>query len=86
MSVKSSKLVTDDLNEIFVHNKVLGNMYSKPVICINSDLNIKHGQTYSKAEELDIAIIDVPDIRNDNLINRFLDIINNNYKYEKVSY
>lgn len=86
VSVKSNKLVTDDLNEIFVHNKVLGNMYSKPVICINSDLNIKHGQTYSKAEELGISIIDVPDIRNDNLINRFLDIINNKYEYEEVSY
>ncbi len=83
-SIKSNKVETSDLNEIKVHNVMFGNQYSKPVICINSNLSNDRPNIYAKGEELKIAIIDEDTFRNDEVVNKFISIINNTYKYDKL--
>ena len=83
-SIKSNKVETDDLNEIKVHNVMFGNEYSKPVVCINNDLNVKRPNIYAKAEELGIYIIDETTFLNGNIARVFLSIIDGTYNYEKI--
>lgn len=84
ISIKSSNVDTDALNEIKLHNLVFGNKYSKAVICLNDELNLKRPSIYAKAEELDIKIIDETTFHNKNVAQEILAIINNEYRYEKI--
>ena len=79
-SIKSNKVDPSDLNEIKVHNVMFGNEYSKPVICLYSELSENRPLVYAKGEELGIYIIEKNDFEND-VANRFLEIINNSYQY-----
>lgn len=83
-SVKSNKVEAADLNEIKVHNLMFGNIYSKPVICINSNLSKNSPSIYAKGEELNIAIIDEDSFKNDDVVAQFLSVIDNTYKYDKI--
>lgn len=83
-SIKSNKVETSDLNEIKVHNVMFGNNYSKPVICINSDLSGNRPSIYAKGEELKIAIIDEDSFRKNEVVKQFISIINNTYKYDRL--
>ena len=80
VSIKSNKVDPSDLNEIKVHNVMFGNEYSKPVICIYNELSENRPLVYAKGEELGIYIIEKNDFEND-VANRFLEIINNSYQY-----
>ncbi|MBR2577844.1 MAG: DUF1887 family protein, partial [Erysipelotrichaceae bacterium] len=84
VSVKSNKVEKDDLNEIKVHNVVFGNRQSSPVICINSDLSDKKPSIYAKAEELGVYVIDSSTFRDDELVERFISIMEGTYEYEKI--
>lgn len=84
VSVKSNKADAGALNEIKVHNIRFGNVYSKPVICVNNDFNIESPAIYSKAMELGVYVLDSTDFKKDNVSNRFLSIINNTYEYENI--
>ena len=79
-SIKSNKVDPSDLNEIKVHNVMFGNEYSKPVICLYSELSENRPLVYAKGEELGIYIIEKNDFEND-VASRFLEIINNSYQY-----
>ena len=63
---------------------MFGNIYSKPVICINSDLSNNSPSIYAKGEELDIAITDEDSFKNDDVVSKFLSIIDDTYKYDKI--
>ena len=84
VSIKSSNVDTDALNEIKLHNLVFGNKYSKAVICLNDELNLKRPSIYAKAEELDIKVIDETTFHNKNVAQEILAIINNEYRYENI--
>lgn len=83
-SIKSNKVDTNDLNEIKVHDCMFGNERSKPVICINNDLNEKKPSIYAKAEELGIYVVDNSDLLDNKLVDKFLSIMNDTYKYDKL--
>lgn len=84
VSAKSNKVDTAALNEIKVHNIHFGNIYSKSVVCVNTDLNIEAGGTYLKAMELGIYIVDAPYFKEDKLVEKFLSIFNGSYVYDLV--
>ena len=84
VSCKSNKVDTDDLNEIKVHNTMFGNDLSAPVLCTLDDLNIKSPSVYGKAKELGVAIVDTTAFKHGLVVDKFLDIINNNFKFEEL--
>lgn len=84
ISCKSNKVSTDAINEIKVHNLVFGNNLSKPIICTIEDLNIKNPAIFKKAQELEVAIMDVTTFMNNAVILVLDKILNGTYKYEKV--
>ena len=84
VSIKSNKIEKTDLNEIKVHNVMFGNKQSKAVVCINSDISNQKPSVYAKAEELGLYVIDNTDFINQNLANKFNDIIEGNYVYERI--
>ena len=83
-SCKSSKTTTDDLNEIYVHNKMFGNSRSKPVIFVGEELDRRYPSIYAKAIELGIYIIDRSSMSTNGLGEEFRKIIEGTYKYDKV--
>lgn len=83
-SIKSNKVEVDDLNEIKVHNVMFGNNLSKPVICINNDLNIKRPGVYAKAMELGVYVIDETSFIDKTIVKKFVEILNDTYKYERI--
>lgn len=84
VSDKSNKIDAEAINEIKVHNIKFGNIYSKPVICINKDCNVSNPSFYTKARELGVYIIDDPHIKEGKLVDKFLSIIDGTYTYDKV--
>ena len=84
VSCKSNKVDTGDLNEIKVHDTMFGNRISHPVLCTLDDLNVKSPSVYSKARELDVAIIDSTDFEKGEVPLRFLEIIRDTYDYERI--
>lgn len=84
VSIKSNKVEKTDLNEIKVHNIMFGNKQSKAVVCSNNDLSKQKPSVYAKAEELGLYVIDNTDFINQNLANKFNDIIEGTYVYERI--
>ena len=86
VSCKSNKIKTEDLNEIKVHNVTFGNVESHAVVCTIDDLNVSSPSIYSKAKELDIAVIDVTAFKNGTVADEMLNIIKDTYNYEPISH
>ena len=84
VSCKSSKAATDDLNEIFVHNKMFGNCLSKPVMVVGEELDRKYPSIYAKGEELEIFLVDKSCFLENNVAKVFQNIIEGNYKYDEI--
>lgn len=83
VSCKSNKAGSDALNEIYAHNKMFGNALSEAVLVIVEDLSKQSPSIYAKAEELGIKVIDNTDFVNDDIINKFEQIVKGTYEYEK---
>lgn len=83
-SIKSNKVDVDDLNEIKVHDIMFGNKQSKPAICLHSDLSENKPSVYAKAEELKVYIIDEDSFVDNKIVDKFLSIIDDTYKYDKL--
>ncbi len=83
-SVKSSKASTDDLNEIFVHNKMFGNCRSKPVLFVGEELDRRYPSIYAKGIELGIYIVDRSAFYNGGVAKQFWEIAEGIYKYDNL--
>lgn len=83
VSCKSNKAGTDSLNEIHVHNHMFGNSMSEPVLVIVEDLSKQSPSIYAKGKELGVKIIDNTDFVNNTIVDKFNDIFNGKYEYEK---
>ena len=83
-SCKSNKVAADDLNEIKVHNVIFGNTLSSPVMCTLEDLDQKSPSVYSKARELEVAVIDRSSFQRNRVAKDFLSVIEKTYNYEKM--
>ena len=84
VSCKSNKVDAYAVNEIRLHNYVFGNELSKAMVCTFEDLNVKNPTIYEKAKELEVAVIDYPNIVSKDLGGLILDVIKEGYRYEKV--
>ncbi|MBR5755693.1 MAG: hypothetical protein IKX97_07760, partial [Erysipelotrichaceae bacterium] len=83
-SCKSSKASTDDLNEIYVHNKMFGNCRSKPVIFVGEELDRRYPSIYAKGIELGIYIVDKSSLLNKGVDEEFREIAEGTYKYDQI--
>lgn len=83
-SCKSSKASTDDLNEIYVHNKMFGNCRSKPVIFVGEELDRRYPSIYAKGIELGIYIVDKSSLINKGVGEEFREIAEGTYKYDQI--
>lgn len=83
-SIKSNKADVDDLNEIKVHDVMFGNKQTKPVICLHSDMSENKPSVYAKAEELKVYVVDEDSFKENKIVDKFLSIINETYKYDKL--
>ena len=83
-SCKSSRASTDDLNEIYVHNKMFGNCQSKPVIFVGEELDHRYPSIFAKGIELGIYIVDKSAILNDGVGREFKNIIEDTYEYDQL--
>ena len=54
------------------------------MVCTFEDLNVKNPTIYEKAKELEVAVIDYPNIVSKDLGGLILDVIKEGYRYEKV--
>lgn len=84
VSCKSNKIDTTDLNEIYVHNSLFGNVLSTPVICLCEEADEKFPSVYSKAEQMNIAIVDKSSISDGTFPEVFNKIVNGIYAYDKL--
>ena len=83
-SVKSSKAGTDDLNEIFVHNKMFGNCRSKPVLFVGEELDRRYPSIYAKGIELGIYVVDKSAFSKNGAAEEFKEIVEGTYKYDRI--
>lgn len=83
-SCKSSKASTDDLNEIYVHNKMFGNCRSKAVIFVGEELDRKYPSIYAKGIELGIYIVDRSAFIKDSVAEEFVNIAEGSYRYDEI--
>ena len=82
VSCKSTKAITDDLNEIYVHNKMFGNCLSFPVLCVGEELDRKYPSIYAKAKEMGIYLIDKSSFVENDIVKQFKKIIEGKYIYD----
>ena len=83
-SCKSSKASTDDLNEIFVHNRMFGNSRSKAVIFVGEELDRRYPSMYAKAIELGIYVVDKSSLLSKSASTVFKEICEGTYKYDNL--
>ena len=83
-SCKSSKASTDDLNEIYVHNKMFGNCRSKPVIFVGEELDRRYPSIYAKGRELGIYIVDRSAFDDNDIAEEFVKITEDTYRYDEI--
>ena len=83
-SCKSSKASTDDLNEIFVHNRMFGNSRSKAVIFVGEELDRRYPSMYAKAIELGIYVVDKSSLLSKGAFAEFKEICEGTYKYDNL--
>ncbi|MBR3250116.1 MAG: DUF1887 family protein [Erysipelotrichaceae bacterium] len=83
-SCKSSKATTDDLNEIYVHNKMFGNSRSKAVMFVGEELDRRYPSIYAKGIELGIYVVDKSSILRKGAAAEFKDICEGTYRYDEI--
>ena len=84
VSCKSSKVDTEALNEIYVHNHRFGNALSVPVLCVFEELDRKYPSTYAKGEELGIYLVDRSSFVMHDVSEVFMSILEGTYIYDEV--
>ena len=84
-SCKSSKATTDDLNEIFVHNRMFGNSRSKAVMFVGEELDRRYPSIYAKSIELGIYVVDKSSLLNKGAAAIFMEICEGTYKYDQLT-
>lgn len=84
VSCKSSKVDTEALNEIYVHNHRFGNVLSVPVLCVFEELDRKYPSTYAKGEELGIYLVDKSSFVANDISEVFMSILDGTYIYDEV--
>ncbi|MBQ1483212.1 MAG: DUF1887 family protein [Erysipelotrichaceae bacterium] len=84
VSCKSSKVDTEALNEIYVHNHRFGNVLSVPVLCVFEELDRKYPSTYAKGEELGIFLVDRSSFVENDVSEVFASILDGTYIYDEV--
>ena len=85
VSCKSSKIDTPDLNEIYAQNSLFGNVLSFPVICLCEDADRKYPSIYSKAEEMNIYVIDKSNMQEKGFPEIFSKIVDGTYVYDEIT-
>ena len=83
ISCKSSKIDTPDLNEIYVHDNVFGNVLSRPVLCVGEEINEKYPSVYAKSQQLDVYVMDKSSFKN-GIVETVESIYNNTYRYDRL--
>ncbi len=84
VSCKSNKVDAASVNEICLHNYVLGNNLSTAMIATMEDLNVKNPTIYQKARELAVAVLDVPRLMQKDAPQVIMTCLMGEYKYEGV--
>lgn len=84
VSCKSNKVDAAAVNEICLHNYVLGNNLSSAMVATMEDLNVKNPTIYEKAKELSVSVLDMPRLMEEDAQKIIFDSMLGRFKYEGV--